>query len=150
MKEKTKQRIIFAVCMVFVFLVIGSAVGVLLPVKYRAEFMPDSLTQAGISKELEAGPIRVHLEEGRYWDLPQDRALVSHLQIEQWEKLDKQDPQGKAILWLSTRDGYDLEFYENGLVAASDDYTKVGEKTVYYRCLAEIDEILDYLREQKK
>ncbi len=149
MKEKTKQRIIFAVCMVFVFLVIGSAVGVLLHLKYRAEFMPDSLTQAGISQRLQMGSVNISIEDVSL-DMPGNQVMVSNLQIEQWEKLDKQDPQGKVILQLSSGDGYDLKFYENGLVAAHDEYTKVGEKTVYYRCPAEIDEILDYLREQKK
>lgn len=149
MKEKTKQRIIFVVCIAFVCLVIGSAVGFLQHLKYRDEFMPDSLTQAGISQRLQMGSVNASLE-GVSFDLPGDQALVSQLQIEQWEKLDKLEPQGKAAACLRPGDGYVLEFYEDGLVVASDDYTKVGSKTVYYRCPAEIDEILDYLREQKK
>lgn len=149
MKEKTKQRIIFVISMVFVCLVIGSAVGILLHLKYRAEYMPESLTQEGISQQLQTDFLYIRTKGGSF-KLPGDQALVPNLQIEQWERLDKQNPLGKVILWLSPRDGYDLEFYENGLVAAHDEYTKVGARTVYYRCPAEIDEILDYLREQKK
>ncbi len=148
MKEKTKQRIIFAVCMVFTCLVIGSAVGVLQYLKYRGEFMPESLTQAGISQRLQTGSVFVNLEDGSF-DLPGDQALVSYLQIGQWEQLEKQEPQGTAAVCLRPSDGYTLEFYEDGLVAASDDYTEVGAKTVYYRCPAEIDGILEYLGEQK-
>lgn len=144
MKEKTKQRIIFVVSMVFVCLVIGSAVGILQHLKYRAEFMPDSLTQTGISQRLQMGSVNISIEDVSL-DMPGNQVMVSNLQIEQWEKLDKQDPQGKVILQLSSGDGYDLKFYENGLVAAHDEYTKVGARTVYYRCPEElINEIVHF------